>query len=76
MNGILIVILAAAVLIGTFGAAISKNPFDKLIYLSMIFAGALPFIIEKGYLDMAIAAAVIMPVTTIITLQAVWRCRE
>ena len=76
MNGILLLILAAAVLIGTCGAAISKNPFDKLIYLSMIFAGALPFIIEKGYLDMAIAAAVIVPVTTIITLQAVWRCRE
>ena len=42
----------------------------------MVFAGAVPFIIEKGYLDLVIAAALIVPVTTIITLQAVWRCGE
>ncbi len=76
MNGLIILILSAIMLTGTCGAALSKNPFDKLIYLAMIFAGVIPFIIEKGYLDMAIAAAIIVPITTIITLQAVWRCRE
>lgn len=76
MNDLILITLAVIVLAGTCAAAISKDPFDKLIALAMVFAGAVPFIIEKGYLDLVIAAALIVPVTTIITLQAVWRCGE
>jgi len=75
MADILLMIFAAIAVTGAAAAALRKNPDDKLISLAMLFAGIIPFIIAGGYLDVAIALALIIPVTTIIILQAVWRCR-
>ncbi|MBP2132346.1 energy-converting hydrogenase A subunit D [Methanomicrobium sp. W14] len=76
MNNVLLVIFAFIAVAGAAGTAVQKNPYDKLISLGMLFAGVIPFIIESGYFDVAIALSLIIPMTTIIMLQAVWRCRR
>ncbi|MCJ7742171.1 MAG: EhaD family protein, partial [Methanoregula sp.] len=43
----------ALVLIGTFSAILGRDPFDKLISLSVMIAGIFPFIVDRGYLDVA-----------------------
>ncbi|MDD4126727.1 MAG: DUF2108 domain-containing protein [Methanomicrobium sp.] len=76
MTDILLMVFAAIAVMGAAAAAIQKNPYDKLISLGMLFAGIIPFVAAGGYLDVAIALSLIVPMTTIIILQAVWRCRK
>jgi energy-converting hydrogenase A subunit D len=64
----LLYVFAAIALIGTLTAAFSRSPFDKLIGIGVIAAGVLPFVVYRGYLDVAVAVALIIPVTTIIIL--------
>jgi energy-converting hydrogenase A subunit D len=56
---------------GAAVAAIWKNPFDKLIAIGIIGAGIMPFLAEKGYLDVVILVSLIIPVSTIILLRIV-----
>lgn len=60
----------ALVLIGTISAIFWKDPFDKLISLSVMIAGIFPFIVDRGYLDVAAAFALIVPLSTIFILMA------
>lgn len=56
------------------GAAIAviwKNPFDKLIAIGIIAGGVMPFIAERGYLDVLILVSLIIPLSTIILLRIV-----
>jgi len=55
------------------GAIFNRDPFDKLISLSVLIAGVFPFIVERGFLDVAIATALIAPLSTIFTLMV---CRR
>jgi len=59
--------------LGCLSAAVSRNPFDKLISLAILAGGIMPFIIDYGYIDVAIVVALVTPITTIFLLQAVWR---
>ncbi len=59
---------AGIALIGTVSAASMRDPFDKLIGIGVIAAGVLPLVVYRGYLDVAVAVALIVPVTTIIVL--------
>ncbi|MDG6256089.1 MAG: EhaD family protein [Methanomicrobiaceae archaeon] len=61
-------VFAAIALIGTVSAAFKRDPFDKLIGIGVLAAGVLPFVVVRGYLDVAVAVALIVPVTTIIVL--------
>lgn len=61
------------VVLGCLSAAVSRNPFDKLISLAVLAGGVMPFIINHGYIDVAVVVALVTPVTTIFLLQAVWR---
>jgi len=61
------------VLIGTFSAILGRDPFDKLISLSVMVAGIFPFIVSRGYLDVAAALALIAPLSTIFILMACQR---
>ncbi len=56
------------VLIGTFSAIFWRDPFDKLISLSVMIAGIFPFIVDRGYLDVAVALALITPLSTLFIL--------
>jgi len=75
MTDILLLIFAIIAILGTVATAIQKDPYDKLISLGMLFAGVIPFVVIGGYLDVAISLSLIIPITTIILLQAVWRCK-
>ena len=49
-------------------AIFNRDPFDKLISLSVLIAGIFPFIVDRGFLDVAIALALIAPLSTIFIL--------
>jgi energy-converting hydrogenase A subunit D len=61
------------VLIGTFSAILGRDPFNKLISLSVMIAGIFPFIVDRGYVDVAAALALIAPLSTIFILMACQR---
>ncbi|WP_054847528.1 DUF2108 domain-containing protein [Methanoculleus chikugoensis] len=61
-------------LAGALSAALLKDPpYAKLIALGILVSGALPFIVDRGYLDVAIVASLIAPISTIFVLMAVRR---
>ena len=61
------------VLIGTLSAIFGRDPFNKLISLSVMIAGIFPFIVDRGYVDVAAALALIAPLSTIFILMACQR---
>ena len=61
-------LFGAIALIGAAGTMLQKDPFDKLISLGILAGGAIPFIVARGYLDVAITVALIAPITTIFIL--------
>lgn len=60
--------LAAIVVLGAAATAWSRDPFNKLICLGVLIGGVFPFIVAGGYLDVAVAVALIAPMTTIFVL--------
>ncbi|MDD3620778.1 MAG: DUF2108 domain-containing protein [Methanofollis sp.] len=70
------VILAVIVLLGAFATALSRDPFNKLIALGVMIGGIMPFIVDRGYLDVAVVVALVAPVTTIFVLTLAWRRDE
>jgi energy-converting hydrogenase A subunit D len=70
MDEILQVAFGFLALGGTIAAALQKNPYSKLISLGALAGGVIPFIVDQGYLDVAIAVSLIAPVTTIFILMA------
>ena len=70
-----IVMAAAGILIlaGMAATILNRDPFDKLISLSVLIAGIFPFIVDRGLLDVAIALALIAPLSTIFILTACQR---
>jgi len=72
-------VMAASVmliLIGMIAAIFNRDPFDKLISLSILIAGVFPFIVDRGFLDVAIATALIAPLSTIFVLMVCRRVKE
>jgi energy-converting hydrogenase A subunit D len=76
MNEIVMAASAILILIGMTAAIFHRDPFDKLISLSVLIAGVFPFIIDRGLLDVAIATALIAPLSTIFTLMVCRRVQE
>ncbi len=68
MDEILVVLFAAVALIGVLGTYLQRDRFDKLIAVGIIYGGVVPFIVDRGYLDVAIVVSLIIPITTIIVL--------
>jgi energy-converting hydrogenase A subunit D len=73
MDEIVLIACTALVLIGMTAAILQRDPFDKLISLSLLIAGVFPFIVDRGYLDVAAATALIAPLSTIFILMV---CRR
>jgi energy-converting hydrogenase A subunit D len=73
MNEIVLVACTALTMIGTGAAILERDPFNKLISLSIMIAGIFPFIVDRGYLDVVIATALIAPLSTIFILMV---CRK
>jgi energy-converting hydrogenase A subunit D len=70
------VVLAVTALLGAVATALSRDPFDKLISLGVMIGGIMPFIVDRGYLDVAVAVALLAPITTIFVLALAWRRDE
>ncbi len=68
MDEIVLLACTALVLMGMVTAILQRDPFDKLISLSLLIAGIFPFIVDRGYLDVAAATALIAPLSTIFIL--------
>jgi energy-converting hydrogenase A subunit D len=66
-------VLGLIAVLGTVSTAFSRDPFDKVIGLGLIAAGAIPFIVDRGYLDVAGATALIAPLGTIFILHLMRR---
>jgi len=60
--------LTGLIFLGAAATALWKNPFDKLIGLSLLSAGVIPLIVMRGYLDVAIVVAILIPISTIFIL--------
>lgn len=73
VNEILAILFAAIAIIGAVSAHIQHDRFNKIIAVGIIFGGIIPFIVDRGYLDIAILVSLIIPITTIIILQV---CRK
>lgn len=71
MTGILLyeLVLAAITIIGAVAVWFWNSPYDKLIGVAIVFAGAVPFIVVAGFLDVAVAVSLIMPIGTIFVLR-------
>jgi len=73
MNELYVILFGFITLLGGVTTAVYRDPFDKLISLSLMAAGIFPFIVDRGYLDVAAATALIAPLGTIFTLMV---CRR
>ena len=73
MNEILMLMFGAMVILGTLATAISRDLFVKLISLGIIVAGIMPFLADRGLLDVLTATALIAPLSTLFILMAVRR---
>jgi len=76
MNDIVMAASVLLILIGMTAAIFQRDPFDKLISLSILIAGVFPFIVDRGFLDVAIATALIAPLSTIFVLMVCRRVKE
>ena len=76
MNDIVMAASVILILIGMAAAIFHRDPFDKLISLSILIAGVFPFIVDRGFLDVAIATALIAPLSTIFILMVCRRVQE
>ncbi len=60
-------------LAGAVSAALIRDSYGKLISLGILVAGVIPFIVDRGYLDVAITVSLIAPIATIFVLTIVRR---
>lgn len=73
MNEVLMVVFGAMVVLGAIATIISRDQFGKLISLGIVVAGIMPFLADRGLLDVLIATALIAPLSTIFILMAIRR---
>lgn len=73
MNEIMAILFGALVIIGTLATVFSPRSFDKLISLGILIGGIMPFLADRGLLDVLAATALIAPISTIVILMV---CRR
>jgi energy-converting hydrogenase A subunit D len=73
VDDLLALLFGTVAVAGATIAFFQHNPFSKVIAVGIILGGVVPFIVDRGYLDVAIAVSLIVPVTTIIILQVIGR---
>jgi energy-converting hydrogenase A subunit D len=73
MNEIMAILFGGLVIIGTLATVFSPRSFDKLIALGILIGGIMPFLADRGLLDVLAATALIAPISTIFILMV---CRR
>ena len=67
---------AAVSLIGAAGIILLPKPIDKVIMFSMLQGGFIGMIVAGKYLDVAVAAALFDPISTVILLIAIVKIND
>ncbi|MDI6644099.1 MAG: DUF2108 domain-containing protein [Methanobacteriaceae archaeon] len=67
---------AAVMLIGAIGIILLPKPVDKVIMFALLQGGFIGTIAAAKYLDVAMAAAVFDPISTVILLIAIIKINE
>lgn len=70
------IIAIALMLIGAFGIIFMKKPLDKVIMFSLLDAGFVLVIVLFKYLDVAMFAALIGPLSTLVFILAIVKINE
>ncbi|HNQ30450.1 MAG TPA: DUF2108 domain-containing protein [Methanolinea sp.] len=68
-----LIAFGALAIIGALLTIVERDPFRKLISLGILVGGSVPFIVDRGLLDVAIAVALIAPLSTIFILMVCGR---
>lgn len=76
MEFIVSIIGIALMLIGAFGIIFLKKPLDKVIMFSILDAGFLLIIVLFKYLDVAMFAALVDPLSTLVFILAIVKINE
>ncbi|MDD1724883.1 MAG: EhaD family protein [Methanospirillum sp.] len=69
MNDILLFPFCIMAVAGAAYAGFARDPYAKLIGMGIIGGAVMPLIIIRGYMDVAAALAVIIPLSTVFILQ-------
>jgi energy-converting hydrogenase A subunit D len=67
---------AAVLLIGAAGIIMLPKPLDKVIMFTLLQGGFIGMIVSAKYLDVAMAAAIFDPISTVIMLIAITKLDE
>lgn len=70
------IIAIALMLIGAFGIIFMKKPLDKVIMFSLLDAGFVLVIVLFKYLDVAMFAALMGPLSTLVFILAIVKINE
>ena len=70
------IIAIALMLIGSFGIIFLKKPLDKVIMFSILDAGFVLVIVLFKYLDVAMFAALVGPLSTLVFILAIVKIKE
>jgi len=63
-------------ILGAVAAALYVDPIDKLLMLTIASGGIIGLIAMNAMLDVAIATAILIPISTIIILMGLIRLKE
>lgn len=69
-------ISAAVALIGASGIILLPKPIDKVIMFTLLQGGFIGMIVAAKYLDVAMAAALFDPISTVILLIAIIKIND
>ena len=76
MEFVVSIIAIALMIIGTFGIIFLKKPLDKVIMFSILDAGFVLVVVLFKYLDVAMFAALVGPLSTLVFILAIVKINE
>ena len=76
MEFLVSIIAIALMIIGAFGIIFLKKPLDKVIMFTILDAGFILVVVLFKYLDVALFAALVDPLSTIVFILAIVKIYE
>ena len=76
MEYVVSLIAIALMLIGAFGVIFLKKPLDKIIMFDIMDAGFVLVVVLFKYLDVALFAALVGPLTTLVYILSIVKIKE
>ena len=73
---IILIIAMALMVIGAFGIIFLKKPLDKVIMFSILDVGFVLVVVAFKYLDVAMFAALVDPLSTLVFILAIVKINE